>query len=74
MEINLGTKVKNLVDKNIVEKDNININIPKGQIGYFCDLEYITSEYVMIQFYEEEIINNGTGVYLYNIKEMEITK
>lgn len=71
MELNLGTKVITLIDKRIVERNNITINLPKGLVGYVCDTEYVKDGIVMVQFFQKEITDRGTGVYSYKIEEIK---
>ena len=71
MEINLGTKIITLVDKDIIERDDTHIFIPKGLVGYVCDTEYIKEGFVMVQFFEKSITENGVGVYSYKVDEIK---
>lgn len=71
MELNLGTKVVTLIDKRIEERGNVTIDLPKGLVGYICDTEYLKDGIVMIQFFQKEITDRGTGVYSYKIDEIK---
>lgn len=68
----LGTKVITLISKNVVERDNVNIFLPQGLTGYVCDVEYIDDGFVMVQFFEKEVTEKGTGVYTYKINEIKV--
>ena len=72
MEIELGTKIVVVVDKNIKENDGTIVFVPKGTTGYVCDIEYINSGIVMVQFFKDSIIAKGTGVYSYKTDEIKI--
>ncbi len=72
MEMKLGTKVITLISKNVVERDNVNIFLPQGLTGYVCDVEYIDDGFVMVQFFEKEVTEKGTGVYTYKINEIKV--
>lgn len=71
MEFNLGAKVVTLIDKRIVERNNMTIDLPRGLVGYVCDTEYAKDGIVMVQFFQKEITDRGTGVYSYKIEEIK---
>lgn len=72
MEIRLGTKVTTLVDKHVEKGNNVDVFLRKGLVGYVCDTEYIEKGFVMVQFFEKDIVGKGTGVYSYEIGEITI--
>lgn len=71
MEIDLGTKIITLIDKDITERNDAHIFLPKGLVGYVCDTEHIKDGFVMVQFFEKSVTENGTGVYSYKVDEIK---
>lgn len=71
MEIDLGTKIITLIGKDITERNNAHIFLPKGLVGYVCDTEHIKDGFVMVQFFEKSVTENGTGVYSYKVDEIK---
>ena len=73
MEIKEGIVVKTLVEKTFVEFLDKHILIKKGAIGVVCDTYHLKEGFVSVEFSDPLILDNGSGVYDYDLSELEIT-
>ena len=72
MEIKLGSIVETLVEKEEIEFGDQIIRLKKGLRGTVCDTEHIKDGWVYVEFNDETILKNGSGVYAYDTSELKI--
>ena len=72
MEIRLGSYVETLVEKNEAESVDRIIHLPKGLRGTVCDIEHLGEGWVYVEFSDESVLKDGTGVYDYELSEIKI--
>lgn len=71
METKLGSAIRTLVEKTATEYPDKVIHLRKGLVGYICDDEHIDEGWVIVQFFCDEVLEQGDGVYDYQLAEIE---